>query len=165
MPAVDLHDEAMPASPEHQVNQADPAPVETVAQPAASDDRRADGGFFGAIRNGALRLAGFIRRLKTNMSEADSLYRETWNGGRIGAAPDADAPIPHSTTARILSETGEWLADATMREDANGSALLRLDAPGPLPARAVIQTPDNETGRVATVKWTGDASAIVEFDQ
>ena len=51
-----------------------------------------------------------------------------------------------------------------MREEANGSALLRLHEPKALPLKAVVQTSADEPGRPVAIKWTSGSSAIIEFD-
>ena len=117
-------------------------------------------GLIASIRNGLLSLS----RYKSTMDEVNSWHRDVWNSGRPGMGSRAEARVPLSTTAEIISEADEMLTEATVREDASGDAMLRLETSTILPQRVVVRSSADEADRTATVKWTSGASAIIKFD-
>jgi hypothetical protein len=121
-------------------------------------------GLFASIRNGIQSLANLMSRYRSTMDEVNSWHREVLTSGRQGMAPQAETRLPLSASAEIFSESDELVAEATMREDVGGSALLRLKTPTTLPQKIIVRTSAGESGRMATVKWSGDSSAIIEFD-
>ena len=137
-----------------------PASAEPATQPTMPEERGSGPGMFGSIRAG---FADLFSRYRSTMTEVETQYRDAWNGGKPCASNPAGVTIPHSTPARILSEDGELLVEATMREEANGSALLRLHEPRSLPPKAIVQTSEDLPGRPVVVKWTSGSSAIIEF--
>ena len=163
VPAVDIYPVSDAEPPENPAVTEEASPAETAVLPVAPTGRQAGQGVFGTIRGGIAGMADLVSRFRTAMVEVESMYKETWKGGRPDAHAAAGAGIPQSTTASILSESGELLAEGTLREDGEGRALLNLDAPTPLPAITVVRTPQDETGRIAKIRWTGETTAILEF--
>ena len=121
-------------------------------------------GLIASIRNGLLSLSDSLSRYKSTMDEVNSWHHDVWSSGRPGMGSRPDARVPLSTTAEIISEADELLTEATVREDANGDAMLRLETSTILPQRVVVRSSADEADRTATVKWTSGASAIIKFD-
>ena len=126
------------------------------------DERKA--GLIASIHNGFLSLAHFVSRYKSTMDEVNSRHQDVWNSGRPGMATRAETRVPLSMTIELFSESDELLAEATMREDPDSGALLRLKTSKMLPQRVIVRSSAEEPARTATVKWTSGASAIIEFD-
>ncbi|HSM43350.1 MAG TPA: hypothetical protein VK862_21580 [Afifellaceae bacterium] len=163
MPAVDIYPVSDGEPLENSAVTEEASPAESAVLPVAPTGSQAGQGVFGAIRGGIAGMADLVSRFKNAMVEVEAMYKETWKGGRPDAHVAADVGILQSTTASILSESGELLAEGSLREDGEGRALLNLDAPTPLPAIAVVRTPQYETGRIAKIRWTGETTAILEF--
>ena len=67
--------------------------------------------------------------------------------------------------ARICSEDGTYLLDATIRETSSQGAQLRLKSAVALPDRIIIRTQPDQSEYPATVKWVSGASIGVKFDE
>jgi hypothetical protein len=142
-------------------------PQRPLSEPAENNTRVVDerkAGLIASIRNGLLSLSDLFSRYRSTMDEVNAWNQDVWNSGRPGMATGAEALVSLSTTAEIFSEADELLTEATVREDANGRAMLRLDTSKTLPQRVVVRSSADDAGRMATVKWTSGASAIIEFD-
>ena len=67
--------------------------------------------------------------------------------------------------ARIYSEDGVQLTDATIRETSSQGAQLRLKSAIDIPDRIVIRTQPDQNEYAATVKWVSGASVGIKFDE
>ena len=65
----------------------------------------------------------------------------------------------------LFDDSGEPLANATMREISKTGAQLQLKSPAKLPQRILIRSSSNRECHMATVKWVSGNNFGVEFDE
>lgn len=65
----------------------------------------------------------------------------------------------------VCHETGEYVTEATIRDQSRRGAQIRLRTSKGLPKRIIIEWSVGNLSRKATVRWVNGASIGVEFDE